>query len=211
MFRLESVNLGRPKTIVLGTRSVETGIDKQPVERAFVGRLGLSGDTIADEMHHGGPDQAVYLYSRADYAWWEAELGVPLAPGTFGENLTVSGLGEEPRPGDRLRIGGAVLELTAPRVPCAVFADRMGERAWVKRFRAAGRPGAYARVLEEGEVEAGDAVELIPTDEPHPSLLDLFRLYYDRKAPADELRRALAAPIAERERHELEERLAQLA
>jgi MOSC domain-containing protein YiiM len=209
--RLESVNLGRPKTIALGRRTVETGIDKQPVDRAFVGALGLAGDTVSDRRHHGGRDQAVYLYSRADYAWWEAELGVPLAPGTFGENLTVSELGEEPRPGDRLKIGGAVVELTAPRVPCAVFADRVRVRGWVKRFRAAERPGAYARVLEEGYVAPGDLIELAPANEVHPLLVDLFRLYYDRDAPVDEVRRALAAPIAERERRDLEKRLVRLA
>ena len=209
--RLESVNLGRPKTIVLGTRSVETGIDKQPVQRAFVGTLGLSGDTVADKVHHGGPDQAVYLYSRADYAWWEKELDRPLAPGTFGENLTLSDLGKEPRPGDRLEIGAALLELTAPRIPCAVFADRMGEPRWVRRFRDAERPGAYARVLEEGEVAAGDAVELIAATDDHPSLVDLFRLYYDKGASPADLRRALAAPVAVRERRHLQDRLAKLA
>jgi MOSC domain-containing protein YiiM len=205
--QLESVNLGRRQTIDLGTRLVDTGIDKRPVERAFVGRLGLVGDVVADQKHHGGLDQAVYLYSREDYAWWESELGSALAPGTFGENLTVSSLGAEPRPGDRLRVGGAVLELTAPRIPCAVFADRMGERRWVKRFAAAERPGAYARVLEEGEVAPGDPVQLEPTGAGHPTMVELMRLYYDKSAAPDRLRRALAAPIAERERVALERRL----
>ena len=208
--RLEAVNIGRRETITLGARTVETGIDKQPVERARVGRLGVAGDTVADTAHHGGVDQAVYLYSREDYGWWEAELGSPLAPGTFGENLTVPSLGSSPRVGDRLRIGSALLELTAPRVPCAVFADRMGDPGWVKRFAIAGRPGAYARVLEEGEVAAGDPVELQPTAEDHATLLELFRLYYDQRAPAAAIERALQAPIAERERDHLEQRLAKL-
>jgi MOSC domain-containing protein YiiM len=209
--RLEAVSLGRPKTIVLGTRSVETGIDKQPVPRAFAARLGLRGDTVADQINHGGPDQAVYLYGRTDYSWWESELGVSLAPGTFGENLTVSELDGDRRPGDRLRIGNALLELTSPRIPCAVFADRMNDRRWVKRFRDAERPGAYSRVLEEGEVQVGDAIELTPAGEEHPTLLDLFRLHYD-KAPSLELvRRALEAPIAVRERESLEGRLEKLA
>ncbi len=208
--RLEAVNLGRRETIDLGARLVETGIDKQPVERAYVGRLGLVGDVVADVENHGGPDQAVYLYSREDYAWWEAELGAALAPGTFGENLTVPSLGAAPRPGDRLRIGGALLELTAPRIPCAVFADRMGEARWVKRFAAAGRPGAYARVLEEGDVAPGDPVELDPTAADHPTIVELMRLYYDKSAAPERVHRALAAPIAERERTALERRLAPL-
>jgi MOSC domain-containing protein YiiM len=209
--QLESVNVGRRRTIALGSRSVETGIDKRPVERAFVGRLGLSGDTVADTVHHGGPDQAVYLYSREDYSWWEGELGASLAPGTFGENLTIPSLGCRSRVGDRLRIGQSLLELTAPRVPCAVFADRMGDPAWVKRFAVAGRPGAYARVLEEGDVRSGDPVELIQTTEDYPTLLELFRLYYDKTPSVDGIGRVLAAPIAERERADLEARLTKLA
>jgi MOSC domain-containing protein YiiM len=203
--------MGRSQTIVLGARSVETGIRKLAIDRAFVGRLGLVGDTVADQKNHGGPDQAVYLYSRADYEWWERELGHALDAGTFGENLTLSALGRDARPGDRLRIGSALLELTAPRIPCAVFANRMADPDWVKRFRAAERPGAYARVLEEGDVSAGDAVEWIPSGEPHPTLIELFRLFYDRKAHATALRRALAAPVAVRERRELEERLEELS
>jgi MOSC domain-containing protein YiiM len=208
---VESVNVGSPETVVLGTRSVETGIGKIAVERAFVGRLGLAGDTVADQKHHGGPDQAVYLYTRADYAWWEEELGRRLEPGTFGENLTLSDLNREARPGDRLRIGPVLLELTAPRVPCAVFAHRMADRGWVKRFRDAERPGAYARVLEEGQVSVGDAIEWIPAGKPHPTLVELFRLFYDRSAPAASLRRAMGAPVAIRERRELEKRLQKLS
>ena len=79
--RVEAVNLGRRETVRLGARTVDTGIDKRPAERAFVGRLGVAGDVVADEENHGGLDQAVYVYSREDYAWWEAELGASLAPG----------------------------------------------------------------------------------------------------------------------------------
>jgi len=214
--RLEAVNLGRRETVNLGARSVDTGIDKRPVERAFIGRLGLSGDIVADTVHHGGADQAVYLYSRQDYSWWEAELGTTLAPGTFGENLTVSDLGDEPRPGDRMRVGAALLELTAPRVPCAVFANKIGllgvsQPGWVKRFAAAERTGAYARVLEEGEVAAGARIELLPGTGEHPSLVELLRLYYDKDPDIETVQRALRAPIAERERTSLETKLATLA
>ena len=208
--RLEAINLGRRETIALGRRRVDTGIDKRPVESALVHPLGVTGDVVADERHHGGPDQAVYLYGRSDYDWWEAELGRPLAPGTFGENLTVSELDvRERRPGDRLRVGPVLVELTSPRIPCSVFAHRMGDRQWVKRFRDAERPGAYARVLEPGEVAAGDPVELIPVTEG-PTLLETFRLYYDKEAPAAEIERVLAAPVSVRERVSLERRLRKL-
>jgi MOSC domain-containing protein YiiM len=208
---VEAVNLGRRETIRLGARSVDTGIDKRPVERVFVGRLGLVGDVVADQENHGGLDQAVYVYSREDYAWWEVELGASLVPGTFGENLTVSSLGPTPRAGDRLRVGGARLELTAPRIPCAVFANRMSEPAWVKRFAAAERPGAYARVLEEGEVGPGDPVELHPAATEQPTLVELMRLWYDT-SPADEaVERALAAPVAARLRAGLERRRTRLS
>jgi MOSC domain-containing protein YiiM len=208
--RLEAVNLGRRETITLGRRQVDTGIDKRPVERARIEPLGLAGDVVADEEHHGGPDQAVYLYGRAEYDWWEAELGRPLAPGTFGENLTISELdASRRRPGDRFRIGAVLVELTSARIPCSVFAHRMGEPRWVKRFATAGRPGSYARVLEPGEVAAGDPVKLIPRVEG-PSLLEHFRLHYDKAATADALVRALAAPVSIRERAELEARLAKL-
>jgi MOSC domain-containing protein YiiM len=208
--RLEAVNLGRRQTITLGRRQVDTGIDKSPVERARIELLGVTGDVVADEEHHGGPDQAVYLYGRADYAWWEAELGRSLPPGTFGENLTISELDAGERgPGDRFRIGRVLVELTSPRIPCAVFAHRMGEPRWVKRFAAAGRPGSYARVLEPGEVAIGDPVELIPRSQG-PTLLENFRLHYDKAAPAAALERALAAPVGSRERAGLEARLARL-
>jgi MOSC domain-containing protein YiiM len=205
--RLEAVNLGRRETITLGRRRVETGIDTRPAGQARIGSLGLSGDVVADAVHHGGPDQAVYLYGRADYEWWEQELGRALPPGTFGENLTVTELDAGARrPGDRLRVGPVLLELTSPRIPCAVFAHRMGDAQWVRRFRDVGRPGAYARVLEPGDVSVGDPVELIP-GRAETTLLAHFRLHYDKAASALDLERALAAPVSVRERASLERRL----
>ncbi len=208
--RLEAINLGRRETIRLGARTLDTGIDKSPVERAHVGPLGLAGDVVADETNHGGPDQAVYLYSRADYDWWEGELGRPLASGTFGENLTVSDFGaRELHPGDRLRIGPVLLELSSARIPCSVFANHMCEEQWVKRFRDAERPGPYARVLEPGDIGTGMTVELLPAPDG-PTILDSYRLYYDKGAPVETIRRLLAAPVSARERAKLEERLAEL-
>jgi MOSC domain-containing protein YiiM len=196
----------------LGSRTVETGIDKRPVEQAFVGRLGLEGDVVADTENHGGADQAVYVYSRDDYAIWEAELASALAPGTFGENLTLSSFGSESvRIGDRYRVGGALLEVTAPRIPCSTFATHMAEKEWVTRFRDAERPGFYARVLVEGTVRAGDPVEREPAAGDSVEVLELFRLYYERDVGRERIERALAAPIAERARRDLDERLATTA
>jgi MOSC domain-containing protein YiiM len=197
---------------VIGARTISTGIDKRPAERAYVGTLGLRGEVVADTEHHGGRDQAVYVYSREDYAWWESELGRPLAGGSFGENLTLSSFGTDPvRIGDRFYVGPVVLEVTSPRIPCSTFATHMAEERWVLRFRDAERPGFYARVLLEGDVEAGDRVEREPAPAASLPLLELFRLYYDRDADADRLRQALAAPVDERARADLEERLGRVA
>lgn len=144
-----------------------TGIDKRPVDGPVpVGELGVEGDRQVDREHHGGPDKAVYAYAQEDLAWWAAELGRDLAPGLFGENLTTTGvdvtgavIGERWAVGEHL-----LLEVTMPRTPCYKFAHRMGEPRWIKRFTAAGRSGAYLRVLRPGPVAAGDTVRV--TDRP---------------------------------------------
>jgi MOSC domain-containing protein YiiM len=204
-----SVNAGRAELMKVGARTVSTGIRKAPVERAFAGALGLTGDVVADEENHGGPDQALYLYSAEDYAWWGGELGDVPEPGTFGENLTLSSFGEEQvRIGDRFRVGDALVEVTAPRIPCSVFATRMQQAAWVKRFAAARRPGLYVRVLEPGEVGEGDPVERLGGGEAHPPVVELMDVWYERDAEPERLERLLAAPVAERARASLERRLA---
>jgi len=193
----------------IGARTVSTGIRKGPVERGHVGALGLAGDVVADEENHGGPDQALYLYSAEDYAWWADELGAALEPGTFGENLTLSSFGPEPvRIGDRFRIGATLVEATAPRIPCSVFATRMGEPDWVKRFAAARRPGLYVRVLEPGEVAAGDAVERLAPGNGHPTVVDLMDVWYDAEPERELLERLLASPLAVRARESVERKLA---
>jgi len=154
-----SVNAGRAEAMKIGARTVTTGIRKGPVERGYVGPLGLAGDVVADVENHGGLDQALYVYSSEDYAWWAGELGGAPEPGTFGENLTLSSFGPgEVRIGDRFKVGPALIEATAPRIPCSVFATRMGEQEWVKRFAVARRPGIYARVVEPGTVRRGDTI-----------------------------------------------------
>jgi MOSC domain-containing protein YiiM len=165
---------------------------------------------VGSRKHHGGPDQAVYAYTTEDYAWWSKELGEDLDAATFGENLTIQGFASAALfIGDRLRVGRDVLlEVTSPRIPCGTLAGRMGDPQFAKRFAQARRPGPYLRVIATGDVRTGDGVELDTTNRSNLPLLDLVDLFYDRKAPAKALERALAAPVAERARTDLEHRLA---
>ncbi|MFI2351347.1 MOSC domain-containing protein [Streptomyces sp. NPDC019443] len=172
--KLLTVNVGRPKTTVeyIDAPGGATGIDKRPADGAVrvmdpgpkgEGASGVAGDAVCDLRHHGGTDQAVYAFAREDLDFWERELGRPLANGAFGENLTTSGLDVSgARIGERWRIGGElVLEVTSGRVPCRTFASWLGEKGWVKRFTQQGAPGAYLRVIEPGEIRAGDAIEIV--------------------------------------------------
>lgn len=146
-----------------------TAIGKAPVPYPVpVGPYGLSGDLVKDHRHHGGVEQAVYVYADEDMHSWVDELGIELPPGAFGENLRSSGIAvTDAEIGERWRVGagGLELELTGPRIPCATFARHMArrgvpQRGWVKRFTDHGAPGAYFAVLTTGPVRAGDAVEV---------------------------------------------------
>jgi MOSC domain-containing protein YiiM len=171
--RLLSVNLGRPRTVSYTDHpDGVTGIDKRPVDGPVrvaapglegAGASGLAGDAVCDTRHHGGDDQAVYAVAREDLDAWERELGRALGNGSFGENLTTSGLDVSgARIGERWRVGPrVVLEVTSARIPCRTFQGHLGERGWVKRFTRQGAPGAYLRVIEPGEIRAGDAVEIV--------------------------------------------------
>jgi MOSC domain-containing protein YiiM len=137
---------------------------------------------------------AAYLYSADDYAWWSARLGRPLEPGTFGENLTVTGLPDaEVLVGDVLRIGGAVAQVTAPRIPCFKLGLRMGDKRFVPEFRDAARLGFYVRTLREGPVTAGDVVELLERGTPGVTITEIARLHMHAEDDLDGLRAALAA------------------
>ena len=164
MGRVISVNLAEPRTLVRRGREQTTGLWKRPVAGPVaVHDLGLEGDLQADKRVHGGPDKAVYAYAREDVEWWEAELGRELGPGFFGENLTLAGVDVSgARVGERWEIGSTVLEVTQPRRPCWKLQTKVGEAGFVKRFERAGRPGAYLRVLREGELRAGDEVRVVP-------------------------------------------------
>jgi MOSC domain-containing protein YiiM len=173
--RLVSVQVGTPRTV--GTPQAEN-----PLERAFTsaiwkspvtgpvlaGTLGLVGDAVADTTEHGGVDQALLMYALAHYPRWEAELGQPMGPGAFGENLTVEGLDEDSVCiGDVLAVGPVVLQVSHPRQPCATLARRHQVRDMIALVHANGRSGWYLRVLTEGAVEAGQAIQVV--ERPNPS------------------------------------------
>jgi MOSC domain-containing protein YiiM len=170
-----------------------------------VTKLGLEGDVIVSKKHHGGPDQALYVYGAADYEWWSKELGKEIEPGTFGENLTISELeSAQFNVGDYLHVGEVALQVTAPRIPCGTFAARMDDSQWVKRFRQAERPGLYCRVMKEGWVKAGEAVSWGAYTGETISVLEMFREFYNKDKSEETLRRHLSAPIAIRARRDLE-------
>ena len=159
-----------------------TAIDKRPAAGSVrVGRLGLAGDEQADTANHGGPEQAVYVYAREDLDWWQGELGRDLRDGYFGENITAEGIDiTGALIGERWRLGTAVVQVTAPRIPCVVFRNWTGETGWVKRFARAARPGAYLRVLEEGAVAAGDPVTVLGRPDVQVTVAAAMRVFYER-------------------------------
>lgn len=209
-----SVNVGKARSI--DSKSGLTGIYKNSVDVVEITRDGLAGDAICDTKNHGGLDQAVYIYGAEDYAWWSAELGHDIEPGTFGENLTVSELeSSDYAIGDRFHVrtsssDDVVLEVTAPRIPCGTFAQRMGDPTFVKRFRHAERPGLYCRVLTPGTVQAGDAITVERYEDDTVTALEMFRDFYKPHLDEATLHRYLAAPIAIRDREAKQAELAKL-
>jgi len=210
--QLISVNLGQERTLHRKDRVEQTGIFKFPTAASVkLTKLGLEGDVIISKKHHGGPDQAVYVYGGADYRWWSEELGKEILPGTFGDNLTISDLeSAQFNIGDFIQIGEVTLQITAPRIPCATFAARMEDPQWVKRFRYAEKPGLYCRVIKEGFVQAGDTVSIEKYTGETISALEMYRDFYDRNKSEETLRRHLNAPIAIRARRALEAELEDL-
>ncbi|MEV5471505.1 MOSC domain-containing protein [Streptomyces sp. NPDC004532] len=171
--KLLSLNLGRPVAVDYTDQPLGmTGIDKRPADGPVrvtapgpkgTGASGLAGDAVCDLRHHGGDDQAVYAFAREDLDAWERELGRPLPNGSFGENLTTEGLDVSGALiGERWRVGSElVLEVTSGRIPCRTFQGHLGERGWVRRFTHRGAPGAYLRVIEPGETQTGDPIEIL--------------------------------------------------
>ena len=164
MSRVLFVNVGRPQQVsVRRGRPVMSAIGKAPVEgRVRVEGVNVVGDDQGDRRVHGGPDKAVYAYASEDAAWWAAELGREIVPGMFGENLTTEGVEVSGAVvGERWRVGTVELEVCQPRIPCFKLGIRFGDPLMVRRFGEASRPGAYLRILREGELAAGDAVEVL--------------------------------------------------
>jgi MOSC domain-containing protein YiiM len=157
-----SVNVGQPREIEWLGQKATTAIWKSPVAgRIPLLGVNLAGDGQADRLVHGGPDKAVYSYSREDEEWWEQQLGRPLELGAFGENLTLARVDVSGAVvGERWEIGTALLEVAQPRVPCWKLGARMGDPDFPTRFSAAGRPGAYLRIIREGDIGAGDEVRI---------------------------------------------------
>jgi MOSC domain-containing protein YiiM len=181
-----SVNIGEERAIRNAKSSGKTGIYKIPSTAPVeIGPYGLQGDVIIDVEHHGGLEQAVYVYFSPDYAWWSQELGQELLPGTFGENLTISGLeSAQISIGDRLLTSQVILEVTYPRIPCVTLAARMGDPSFVKRFRLAERPGVYCRVIQPGTVQAGETVTYQPCVGATTTVNQMFRDYYKSRPDA---------------------------
>lgn len=176
--RVVTVNIGGvTEADWAGDASGRTGIDKRPVQGPVLFRTdGVAGDFIGERAHHGGPDQAVYAYAEEDAAWWAAELGRELRPGAFGENLTTCGVDVTSAViGEQWLVGSALLQVTKPRTPCTTFAGFWGMPDLIKRFTARAAPGAYLRVLREGEVSAGDRVEVVERPAHGVTIGEVFR------------------------------------
>ncbi|MCW2541048.1 MAG: hypothetical protein JWN95_2773 [Frankiales bacterium] len=185
-------------------KPARTGIDKRPVAGPVaLRRLGVLGDTICDTANHGGVDQAIYAYAAEDIEWWAAqlagELRLELGPGSLGENLTTRGVDVTGSViGERWRIGSAVLQVSVPRIPCSTFAAFWGVDRLVRRFTEAGRPGAYLRVLTEGEVAAGDRIEVLDRPTHGLTMGETFRALTGDRSLAPKL---LTAPELPSEVH----------
>ncbi|MGC5343336.1 MOSC domain-containing protein [Streptomyces sp. DT171] len=189
-----TVNVGRAQAVGhTNAPGGRTGIDKRPADGPVrvaepgpegVGGSGLAGDAVCDLRFHGGTHQAVYVFAREELDFWERELGRPLANGTFGENLTTSGLDVSgARIGERWRIGrDLVLEVTSGRIPCRTFAGHLDEPGWMKRFTGRAAPGAYLRVVTPGEIRAGDPIEVVRRPEHEVTVALQFRAVTTERA-----------------------------
>jgi MOSC domain-containing protein YiiM len=191
--RILSVNVGMPREIEWLGRIEKTAIWKTPVgSRVAVRGVNVAGDDQANREFHGGPHKAVYAYAREDAEWWEKELGRPLELGVFGENLTVEGLDVTGAVvGERWFAGTALFEVAQPRIPCWKLGARMNDPSYPVHFAAAGRPGAYLRIVEEGEIGAGDEVSVRERPEHGLTVGEIARIFHQERARANTL---LSAP-----------------
>jgi MOSC domain-containing protein YiiM/ferredoxin-NADP reductase/ferredoxin len=194
MARLLSVNVGLPRDIEWKGRTVRTAIWKEPVAgRRRVSRLNVAGDGQADLAGHGGVHRAVFVYQIESHRYWQAQLGrTDFVPGQFGENFTVDGLPDDAVCiGDRYRIGSTLFEVSAPRVTCYRVGIRLNEPRMPALLTGSGRPGFYFRVLEEGEVGAGDAIVKVADGPERMTVAEINALLYSADHPRDRLARAV--------------------
>ena len=210
--KLLGINIGKERQQQRKDYVETTGIYKNPVDGPVeINSLGIEGDAICDTKHHGGVDQALYIYGGADYAWWSEKIGKELAPCTFGDKLTISHLESASfNVGDFIHIGEVTLQVTSPRIPCGTFATRMGDPQWVKKFRTAERPGLYVRAIKEGVIKAGDEVTIEKYSGETVSILQMYRDHYNKDYSEELLRRYLNSPIDVRSREYFEGQLQRL-
>lgn len=192
--RVLSINVGQVREFVFNGRPAKSAIWKAPVAGRIAARgVNLEGDDQADREAHGGPDKALYAYAVEDLRWWEESLGRSLPYGEFGENVTTEGIEvNDALVGERWEIGSTVLEVSEPRVPCWRLGVRMEDRKFPRRFIEALRPGAYLRIIVEGNVGAGDEIRVIGKPLHDLTIREFFRIYYS--ADRDELQRLVAIP-----------------
>jgi MOSC domain-containing protein YiiM len=177
---IRSVNVGQPRTVRWHGRNVTTAIWKEPIQgRIAAAGVNFDGDDQADRRVHGGPTKAIYAYAIEDYHWWAGQLGSPLTPGTFGENLTVAGIDLRAAVvGERWKVGSITARVTEPRIPCFKLGIRMGDAAFVNRFADAARPGTYLAIEGAGDVEAGDLIYLLDRPRHQVTIGDVERAYH---------------------------------
>jgi len=207
-----TVSVGQPREVVADDRLVRTSIFKSPVSgRVPIRNDNLAGDAQSDLSVHGGRAKAVYAYPHEHYAFWREQLpNVDLQPANFGENLTIEGLLEEDvHIGDRLKIGSAELVVTQPRLPCYKLGIRFDRPDMVKRFLASRRTGFYLSVAVEGDVGAGDTIEIIERHPAAVSIPELLRMYLREGTTPDRLRAAIAiSALSDSWRKDLQRQLA---
>jgi MOSC domain-containing protein YiiM len=188
-----SVNVGTPREVDYRGRAARSAIWKTSTAGRIAARgVNLAGDDQADRGAHGGPDKAIYAYAAEDTRWWEKVIGRPLEYGTFGENLTTEGIDVNAAlVGERWTIGPTLLEVSEPRIPCWRLGVRMNDDRFIRRFTEAMRPGAYLRIVSEGDLGAGDEIRVVEKPPTDLTIRDVFRIYTRDR---DEAGRLIAVP-----------------
>ncbi|HZV11984.1 MAG TPA: MOSC domain-containing protein [Candidatus Kapabacteria bacterium] len=195
--KIVSVNIAVPRTVPWKGKQITTGIYKEPVgDKRKVGFLGVEGDVVGDLQVHGGVNKAVYMYAAEHYDFWKGELpDMDMPFGMFGENVTVEGglFENDVHVGDRFRLGTSEVMAIQPRMPCFKLGIKFG-RDMIKSFNDAERHGIYFKVIKEGEMQTGDTMERIFSDQAKVSILDIVKLLSSEKENKELAKRALNAP-----------------